>query len=69
MRSSTRVTDADLERLERYLRREAADGDAYIKGKFIADEVDLTRSERKPTASAVGVSDSSAGFRPCHCRP
>ena len=45
MRSSTRVTDADLERLEGYLRREAAEGEAYIKSKFIADEVDLTPSQ------------------------
>ena len=45
MRSSTRVTDADQERLEQYLRREAADGEAYIKSKFIADDVDLTPSQ------------------------
>jgi transcriptional regulator CtsR len=45
MRSSARVTDADQERLERYLRREAAEGEAYIKSKFIADEVDLTPSQ------------------------
>jgi hypothetical protein len=45
MRNSARVTDADQERLERYLRREVADGEAYIKSKFIADEVDLTPSQ------------------------
>ena len=45
MHSSGRVTDADQERLEQYLRREAAEGEAYIKSKFIADEVDLTPSQ------------------------
>ncbi|PSP67901.1 hypothetical protein BRC85_04380 [Halobacteriales archaeon QS_1_69_70] len=45
MRSSARVTDADQERLERYLRREAAEGEAYIKSKFVADEVNLTPSQ------------------------
>ena len=45
MHSSARVTDADQERLERYLRREAADGEAYFKSKFIVDEVDLTPSQ------------------------
>ena len=45
MSRSARVTDADAERLEQYLRREAADGDAYVKSKFVADEVDLTPSQ------------------------
>jgi hypothetical protein len=45
MSRSARVTDADRERLERYLRREAGDGEAYIKSKFVADEVDLTPSQ------------------------
>jgi Mn-dependent DtxR family transcriptional regulator len=45
MSSSARVTAADEERLERYLRSEAADGDAYIKSKFIAEEVDLSPSQ------------------------
>ena len=45
MSRSARVTDADAERLEGYLRREAAEGEAYIKSKFIADEVDLTPSQ------------------------
>jgi hypothetical protein len=45
MSSSARVTDADEERLERYLRRRAADGDAYVKSKFIADDVGLTPSQ------------------------
>ena len=45
MSSSTRVTDDDEKRLERYLRRRAGDGDAYIKSKFIADEVGLTPSQ------------------------
>jgi len=42
---SARVTADDAERLEQYLRREAADGDAYVKSKFIADEVELTPSQ------------------------
>ena len=45
MSSSARVTDADEERLERYLRRRAADGDAYVKSKFIADDVGLSPKE------------------------
>ncbi|PSQ36136.1 hypothetical protein BRD11_01720 [Halobacteriales archaeon SW_12_69_24] len=45
MSRSARVTDADAERLEQYLRREAAEGEAYIKSKFVADEVDLTPSQ------------------------
>ncbi|PSP47011.1 hypothetical protein BRC75_10855 [Halobacteriales archaeon QH_7_69_31] len=45
MSRSARVTDADAERLEQYLHREAADGDAYVKSKFVADEVDLTPSQ------------------------
>ena len=45
MSSSTRVTDDDEEQLERYLRRCAGDGDAYVKSKFIADDVDLTPSQ------------------------
>ena len=45
MSSSTRVTEADERRLERYLRRCAGDGDAYVKSKFIADDVDLTPSQ------------------------
>ena len=44
MSSRTRVTD-DEERLERYLRRRAADGNAYVKSKFIADDVGLTPSQ------------------------
>ena len=45
MSRNDRLTDADAERLEQYLRREAADGEAYIKSKFIADDVDLTPSQ------------------------
>ncbi len=39
------VTAADEKRLERFLRREAGEGETYIKSKFIADEVDLTPSQ------------------------
>ena len=45
MSSRARVTDDDEERLEQYLRRRAADGDAYVKSKFIADDVGLTPSQ------------------------
>ena len=45
MSSRARVTEADEKRLERYLRRRAADGDAYVKSKFIADDVGLTPSQ------------------------
>ena len=45
MSSRARVTEADEERLERYLRSRAGDSDAYIKSKFIADDVDLTPSQ------------------------
>jgi hypothetical protein len=39
------VTDDDEERLEAYLHRQAEDGEAYVKSKFVADEVDLTPSQ------------------------
>lgn len=42
---SQRVTEADERRLEAYLRRKAAGGEAYIKSKFVADDVDLTPSQ------------------------
>ena len=45
MSRRARVTDADQERLERFLRREAGEEEAYIKSKFVADEVDLTPSQ------------------------
>ena len=45
MSSRARVTEADERRLERYLRRCARDSDAYVKSKFIADDVDLTPSQ------------------------
>ena len=45
MSRSASVTDADRKRLERFLRREAGDGEAYVKSKFVADEVDLTPSQ------------------------
>ena len=45
MSRSRSVTEADEERLEAYLRRQAADGEAYVKSKFIADDVGLTPSQ------------------------
>ena len=45
MSSRARVTEADEQRLERYLRHCARDGDVYVKSKFIADDVDLTPSQ------------------------
>lgn len=33
------------ERLERYLRRQAADGEYYFKSRFIADELDMSPKE------------------------
>jgi Mn-dependent DtxR family transcriptional regulator len=45
MSSRARVTEADEERLERYLRSRAGDSDAYVKSKFIADDIGLTPSQ------------------------
>jgi len=49
---STDTTTADAtngspkaRRLADYLRREAADGEAYVKAKFIADDIDLSPKE------------------------
>ena len=36
---------ADAQRLERYLRQRADDGEFYFKSKFIADEVGLSPSQ------------------------
>jgi hypothetical protein len=38
-------TASPEERLERYLRERAADGEFYFKSKFVADEVGLTASQ------------------------
>lgn len=38
-------TDRKRSRLERYLRRQAADGEFYFKSKQIADDVDLSAKE------------------------
>ena len=45
MSSRALVTEADEERLERYLRSRAGDSDAYVKSKFIADDIGLTPSQ------------------------
>lgn len=39
------TSDSKEERLERYLAEQANDGELYFKGKFIADEVDLSPKE------------------------
>ncbi len=44
-------------RLRRYLREQAADGDLYFKGKFIADDVGL--SPKEIGALMVKLSDSA----------
>ena len=36
---------SDAERLARYLRERAADGEFYCKSKFIADDVDMSASQ------------------------
>jgi hypothetical protein len=38
-------SETDAERLARYLRQEAADGEFYCKSKFIADDVGMTASQ------------------------
>jgi len=44
--SETGVTaDSRRERLERYLRERAADGEQYVKSKFIADDLEMSASE------------------------
>jgi len=37
--------ESDEQRLKRYLRQRAADGEGYVKSKFIADEVGLSPSQ------------------------
>jgi len=38
-------TREKLDRLRKYLRRQAADGEYYFKSKYIADDLDLTPKE------------------------
>ena len=47
MSTEPAYTSPKAERLARYLRAEAdlTDGDLYVKGKFIADDVDLSPKE------------------------
>ncbi|WP_331235719.1 DUF7123 family protein [Natronorarus salvus] len=47
-------------RLKRYLEEQAADGDLYFKGKFIADDVGL--SPKEIGALMVKLSDSASGL-------
>ena len=58
MSRSGSVTQADEERLEEYLRRKAADGEAYIKSKFIADDVGLTPSQVGLLLTRLRASDA-----------
>ena len=55
---ATEATDeqSKSERLADYLRQEAADGEAYIKAKFIADDVDL--SPKQIGALIIQLQDS-----------
>ncbi|MFW5949654.1 MAG: DUF7123 family protein, partial [Halolamina sp.] len=46
------------ERLTRYLREKAADGEMYFKSKFIADEVEL--SPKEIGALMVKLTDAAA---------
>ena len=39
------TTESKERRLRRYLSRRAEDGEVYIKGKFIADDVELSPKE------------------------
>ena len=50
-------TEAKQQRLADYLRERAADGEAYFKSKFIADEVDL--SAKEIGALIVNLQDSA----------
>ncbi|GAB6880713.1 hypothetical protein JCM17823_29870 [Halorubrum gandharaense] len=61
MSASTTPTDAEnpsskADRLAEFLREEAADGEAYVKAKFIADDVDL--SPKQIGALIVQLQDS-----------
>ena len=42
---STERSTSKADRLAAFLREEASDGEAYVKAKFIADDVDLTPKE------------------------
>lgn len=43
--TATPSTESKETRLRRYLRQRAADGEVYVKSKFIADDVDLSPKE------------------------
>ncbi|MDR5674387.1 hypothetical protein RH858_14770 [Halalkaliarchaeum sp. AArc-GB] len=49
------------ERLRSYLRKRAEDGELYFKGKFIADDVDL--SPKEIGALMVKLSESAADLQ------
>lgn len=51
------TAESKEERLKRYLNQRAAGGELYFKGKFIADEVDL--SPKEIGAIMVKLSDSA----------
>ncbi|NHN46801.1 hypothetical protein G9464_04215 [Halostella sp. JP-L12] len=52
-----RSTESKEDRLKRFLRRKAKDGELYFKSKFIADEVGL--SPKEIGALMVKLSDSA----------
>ena len=51
-------TDSKERRLKQYLRERAKDGEMYFKGKFIADDVDL--SPKEIGALMVKLSESAS---------
>ena len=51
-------TDSKERRLKQYLRERAKDGELYFKGKFIADDVDL--SPKEIGALMVKLSESAS---------
>lgn len=51
------TAESKEERLKQYLNKRAAGGELYFKGKFIADEVDL--SPKEIGAIMVKLSDSA----------
>ncbi|PSQ44602.1 hypothetical protein BRD17_03855 [Halobacteriales archaeon SW_7_68_16] len=53
-------TDNKAQRLERYLREQAADGETYFKSKFIAGDVGL--SSKEIGALMVQLRDSVEGL-------
>ncbi|WP_193309351.1 hypothetical protein [Halorubrum halophilum] len=57
---SNESTTEKADRLAAFLREEAADGETYLKAKFIADDVDL--SPKEIGALIVQLQDSVQGI-------